>query len=548
MDQKLNYVITIFFIIMMFCVMVTQAVVELRKGESIQFFDVFEDTFVTPVRNAREADEAFDKLESTLMQVGSKLEAAEKEQVESGSWDTYEVEMVAEEAMFNATDIRRTLLSVNRHITADSTHKRITRIDSLHKKLKILYESIQDGGDIGALKDELETVTAAVKETRDTYNTVTVLSYPVVVIKHFFAYTVFSSRYLRSYENELEETSVFANSLRPPMQFMRYSLLGDLGEKAIQGKKAWLFYKPGFQYLVRPYILDKRSRIVDPEDTPILENAIDTIVAFQQECAKHGAELLVVIVPGKASVYPDLISDRVEPQQACKTGHSLRVINELREKGIPVVDLFSPFGEARMEDAEYGDSLYLARDTHWRTRGARVAARSVAERIREYTWFEGLDGNSVEFTIDSVEVERIGDVGTMTALPEFSIRDLHLRFPPELVTCHQVYQVRRDEEGEVVSKRLFHDDYRRSKILVLGDSFSRIYQSDEPRSAGWISHLAYELSQPLASIVSDGGASTLVRETLARKVGVLKGKKLVVWEFVERDLRYGAEGWKDIEL
>jgi hypothetical protein len=53
---------------------------------------------------------------------------------------------------------------------------------------------------------------------------------------------------------------------------------------------------------------------------------------------------------------------------------------------------------------------------------------------------------------------------------------------------------------------------------------------------------------PLASIVSDGGASTLVRQTLARKKGVLRGKKLVVWEFIERDFRYGAEGWKDVEL
>jgi len=84
--------------------------------------------------------------------------------------------------------------------------------------------------------------------------------------------------------------------------------------------------------------------------------------------------------------------------------------------------------------------------------------------------------------------------------------------------------------------------------LILGDSFSRIYQTDAPRSAGFISHLAKELNTPLSSIVSDGGASTLVRETLARRSGVLKGKKLVIWEFVERDLRFGAEGWKRISL
>jgi hypothetical protein len=83
---------------------------------------------------------------------------------------------------------------------------------------------------------------------------------------------------------------------------------------------------------------------------------------------------------------------------------------------------------------------------------------------------------------------------------------------------------------------------------VLGDSFSRMYQTDQPRSAGWISHLARELSQPIASLVNDGGASTLVRETLARKSALLKNKKLVIWEVVERDFRFGEEGWKKIQV
>jgi hypothetical protein len=67
-------------------------------------------------------------------------------------------------------------------------------------------------------------------------------------------------------------------------------------------------------------------------------------------------------------------------------------------------------------------------------------------------------------------------------------------------------------------------------------------------SAGWISQFANEMQTPVASIVSDGGASTLVREKLARRSGALKNKKLVIWEFVERDLRFGAEGWKKVRF
>jgi hypothetical protein len=84
--------------------------------------------------------------------------------------------------------------------------------------------------------------------------------------------------------------------------------------------------------------------------------------------------------------------------------------------------------------------------------------------------------------------------------------------------------------------------------FVLADSFLRMYQQDEPRSAGFIAHLAKELKQPLASLVNDGGASTLVRQELHRRPELLKHKRVVVWEFVERDIRLGTEGWQHVPL
>lgn len=56
------------------------------------------------------------------------------------------------------------------------------------------------------------------------------------------------------------------------------------------------------------------------------------------------------------------------------------------------------------------------------------------------------------------------------------------------------------------------------------------------------------LGKPVASIVNDGGASTLVRQELYRKPELLKNKKVLIWEFVEHDIRYGAEGWQKVKL
>jgi hypothetical protein len=127
----------------------------------------------------------------------------------------------------------------------------------------------------------------------------------------------------------------------------------------------------------------------------------------------------------------------------------------------------------------------------------------------------------------------MGDIGEMSGLNKFNV------FKVQQVVGHVVYDTTRTP---------FKDDFRKAKILILGDSFSRIYQTDSPVNAGWIAHFAKEVGRPVASIVSDGGASTLVREKLARKAGVLKGKKLLIWEFVERDLRFGAEGWKEVNF
>ena len=83
---------------------------------------------------------------------------------------------------------------------------------------------------------------------------------------------------------------------------------------------------------------------------------------------------------------------------------------------------------------------------------------------------------------------------------------------------------------------------------MLGDSFLRIYETDEPGAAGFISQLARELKRPVASIVNDGGASTLVRQELNRRPALLSNKRVVIWEFVERDIRLGVEGWQHIPL
>jgi len=318
--------------------------------------------------------------------------------------------------------------------------------------------------------------------------------------------TVPSTDNLRAFEKELERSSVYAQQVRPWMQYLTYLALRSPGEKAILGKDGWLFYKPDIQYLVEP----------SPQEDPVA-----TILAFRQELSRRGIRLLVIPMPGKPSVYPGKLTRRDGFRSP-----TLDLLSRLRGAGVETMDLFAFF-----HAQDRGAADYLIRDTHWTGDAARMAAHAVARRVRELGW---VSVGSEQYDANAMTVKRRGDIIRMMQAP-----DLERQFPAEEVRCEQVVQH--------ATRQPYRDDPH-SAVLVLGDSFLRIYERDEPGAAGFIAHLARELQTPLASIVNDGGASTLVRQELSRRPQLLEGKKLVIWEFVERDIRFGTEGWKYVPL
>lgn len=341
-----------------------------------------------------------------------------------------------------------------------------------------------------------------------------------------FEHTILSQDYLRKWEDDLNKSSIILAGLQKKWIQFLYFAFNDMGSKGVAGKKGWSFYKPSVEYAYMPWITDWRAKAEDP---------IPAIIDFQKQLKNKNIELLVVVVPNKESIYPDYLSSWAAKELSSYVSHGRFAINEMRKNGIEVVDLFTEFKNYR-DTRTVQDDLYLMEDTHWNSVGLEIAAKKTATIIKNSIWYKSKE--QALYTTKKTTVVREGDIPIMSLVAPAK----------QMVYVNQVYKNQYDEAGLVVKTTLYQDDFKNSEILIIGDSFSRIFQTDSPRSAGWIAHLAKELNAPLASIVSDGGASTLVREKLARKANVLKRKKLVVWEFVERDLRFGAEGWKKISF
>jgi len=328
---------------------------------------------------------------------------------------------------------------------------------------------------------------------------------------------------LRAYEQNLEETSVVAKYLRSWAQYAQFAWLHDGGEKALVGREGWLFYKPGVQCLT--------DRPRAQKTTSTAAEAVRAIVDFRNQLAARGIRLVVAPAPNKESVYPEKLTRRAAHLRRARGVESQAMLDGLKAANVEVVDLFEVFAEAKAALPASSPPLYLAQDSHWSPAGLELAAQTVALRILMRGWIKP---GSVAYELRPSPVERVGDILRMLQVPR-----LERTFVPEIIPCVQI--VRR-ETGQP-----YRDDVH-ADILVLGDSFLRIYEKDEPGAAGFIAHLAKELKQPVASIVNDGGASTLVRQELFRRPALLKDKKLVIWEFVERDIRFGAEGWQRVPL
>jgi hypothetical protein len=332
-----------------------------------------------------------------------------------------------------------------------------------------------------------------------------------------------TSANLRDYEHSLDSANWLGRLTRPWVQFAQFKWLGDGAEKVVIGRSGWYFYKPGLNYMLsRPEMSKAASATNDP---------IPAILDFRDQLAARGIKLMIVPVPNKESVYPDRVTPRAEGVRAVLSPRTEAVLAQLREAKVEVIDLFTVFGKARQAGGDSKASLYLAQDTHWSPAGVDLAAKTVASRLLELGWVQ--PGN-LQYKERPAPVRRLGDILRMLQVPE-----INRSTPPEEVACTQILQ---SDNGQP------YNDGAGAEVLVLGDSFSRVYQTDEPKSAGFIAHLAKELKQPLLSLVNDGGGSTLVRKELRARPAFMEKKKVVIWEFVERDIGIGVEGWKLVPL
>ncbi len=293
--------------------------------------------------------------------------------------------------------------------------------------------------------------------------------------------------------------------------------------KAFAGADGFLFYRNGLDFVAGGDLEKQRAG----------KNPLPIILEFKKELESHDVDFLFVPVPTKEEIFPDEFDARYKALAGQVINPFFRkFLLSLSEAGVEVVDLLPPFLAARAAGAGEQEALYQHQDTHWSDLGLRLAADIISARVMKYPWYHELRGGTgTEFTSRETSVTRFGDL--YSRLPDAAKKP----YQPERLVAHQVF----------TSSGTPYDDDPDSPIVVLGDSFTGVYELTDAEHSGVSAHIAKNLSVPVDLVMSYGGGPNVREKLLRRGKDALAAKKLVVWIMTARDLYNYWDDWTPLE-
>lgn len=339
---------------------------------------------------------------------------------------------------------------------------------------------------------------------------------------------------LKRFEEEAEDVSPLGRRLRPPTQYL-LTALGAGNEQVYPGRPPWLFYRQDVDYLTGPGFLEPgRLESRAAEDRRVQPDPRLAIRDLKEQLDARGIRLIVIPTPVKPTIHPERLASRLEGLR-----HPLRpasypeLVRALSRDGVLVFDPAPVLLEAKRRT---GEPQHLATDTHWRPEAMELVAARLRDFIARHADLP--PAPRAGYVEERVEVANLGDIARMLDLSE-----QQTRYPSERVRVRQV-------------RTADHELWRPSRsadVLLLGDSFSNIYSLGAMgwgESAGLVERLSFLMQRPVDRIVQNADGAFRTRALLGRELGSgrdrLAGKRVVIFQFAERELAFGD--WKLVDL
>ncbi len=339
-------------------------------------------------------------------------------------------------------------------------------------------------------------------------------------------------------EEELEDDSLLRRTLLEPVQRFLTRFLKIGNEQAYVGHDGWLFFRPDYDYSIGrgfldPVEMERRRR--DPDASPQLQP--DPIVAlehFARTLAATDVRLLVLPVPGKSVIHPELVAPARRAVRPPVHNPSFpEFLRRLQGGGIAVYDPTPDLLTIREE----GAAAFLRTDSHWTPLAVERVAAGIAGRLSgpDLGGFPAVDRSLVS---RKVRLSGRGDLPALLDLDEGSPF-----FGEEQIEANRVLTL----DGR---------SWRPTSpapLLLLGDSFSNVFSDPSlgwGTGAGLAEQIALGTGWAVDRIARNAGGASASREELARELAAgsdrLSETRVVIYQFAARELVSGD--WRLVDF
>ena len=304
--------------------------------------------------------------------------------------------------------------------------------------------------------------------------------------------------------------------------------------QVIVGDNAWLFPVADLRHIAAGEFWGaaavKAARDGLP---PEAADPLPAILDFHEQLQRLGVNLLVVPVPPKARIFPDVLpapdgtAGRL-PAELPPLPVYAEFYEILRKHDIQALDLTELFWQRR---ADAKGAPYCRTDSHWSGNGCVLAARAIAEIIGT-----GAPAGELESAWSEVEIH--GDLSRMPGGEGA---------PPEKIMIRRVGRRVGDTLEPVAPDA-------NSPVILLGDSHNLVFHGGgdmHTTGAGLPDQLALEMGQPVELVAVRGSGATPARVNLYRRAvrnpEYWRNRRWVVWCFAAREFTE-SDGWRKIPV
>ena len=280
----------------------------------------------------------------------------------------------------------------------------------------------------------------------------------------------------------------------------RYVLTRGAGDQVRLGSNDWLFSVEELQFF--------------PQAQSNTASRLDLAAQVAHQLAQQQVKLLVVLVPDKARVHADQLSDGKYP--AWNRERYTQILSGLQSRNIPVVDLL-----AVLQSGSRASPVYYRTDTHWNQAGALLASQAIARQARTSQQPEWPVTGFIS-EAQATESERVGDLLNMMGLAH-----VNNWFRPD---PDQEAAVTTRKQSEVVAAGgaaggLFGDVS--VPVVLAGTSYSM--------RANFHGYLQAALEAEVLNVAKDGGGfMQAIQAYMNDDAFKTAPPKLLIWEIPER--------------